>query len=150
MTQEELAESIDRAVQGFSQLEGMTIELAERLVEEGFLSYDDLSVIEPDALMAMGEMTEEEVDAIVAQAEEKALEAEAAAQDARRRKREEDRLATIEAEFQATEAANRGAPEGAGEVPSLEASNGAEPSAAGDAQEQAAHDAGTNEGEAAS
>ena len=42
-------ESIDRAVQGFSSLEGVTVELAERLVEEGFLSYDDLSVIEPDA-----------------------------------------------------------------------------------------------------
>src|SRR3990170_3811110 len=44
MTQDELAESIDRAVNGFSQLEGMSVDLAERLVEEGFLSYDDLSV----------------------------------------------------------------------------------------------------------
>ena len=50
----------------------MSVELAERLVGEGFLSYDDLSVIEPDALMEMGELSEEEVDAIVAQAEEKA------------------------------------------------------------------------------
>jgi N utilization substance protein A len=107
MTQEELAESIDRAVQGFSQLDGMSVELAERLVEEGFLSYDDLSVIEPDALMAMGELSEDEVATIVEQAEERALEAEAAAQDARRRKREEDRLQTIEAEFQAAEAAGR-------------------------------------------
>ena len=105
MTQDELAESIDRAVNGFSQLEGMTQDLAERLVEEGFLSYDDLSVIEPDALMAMGEMTEEEVDTIVAQAEDKAMEAEAAAQDARRKKREQDRLAAIEAEFAASEIA---------------------------------------------
>src|SRR5690606_23530569 len=103
------AESIDRAVQGFSQLEGMSVELAERLVEEGFLSYDDLSVIEPDALMAMGEMSEEEVDTIVSQAEEKAMEAEAAAQDARRKKREEDRLAAIEAEYAAAEAATGGA-----------------------------------------
>ena len=107
MTQEELAESIDRAVQGFSQLDGMSVELAERLVEEGFLSYDDLSVIEPDALMAMGELSEDEVATIVEQAEERALEAEAAAQDARRRKREEDRLQVIEAEFQAAEAAGR-------------------------------------------
>jgi transcription termination/antitermination protein NusA len=115
MTQEELAESIDRAVNGFSQLEGMTVELAERLVEEGFLSYDDLSVIEPDALMAMGEMSEEEVATIVEQAEERALEAEAAAQEARRKKREDDRIAVIEAEFQAAEAANRGPEEGAGD-----------------------------------
>jgi N utilization substance protein A len=116
MTQEELAESIDRAVNGFSQLDGMTVELAERLVEEGFLSYDDLSVIEPDALMAMGELSEEEVDTIVAQAEDRALEAEAAAQEARRRKREEDRLATIEAEFQAAENAQRGDAQGAGDA----------------------------------
>jgi N utilization substance protein A len=109
MTQEELAESIDRAVQGFSQLEGMSVDLAERLVEEGFLSYDDLSVIEPDALMAIGELTEEEVDQIVSQAETKAMEAEAAAQEARRKKREEDRLAAIEAEYAATDAATGGA-----------------------------------------
>jgi len=105
MTQDELAESIDRAVTGFSQLEGMTVDLAERLVEEGFLSYDDLSVIEPDALMAIGELSEEEVDTIVSQAEEKAMEAEAAAQEARRKKREEDRIAAIEAEHVAAEIA---------------------------------------------
>lgn len=105
MTQDELAESIDRAVTGFSQLEGMTVDLAERLVEEGFLSYDDLSVIEPDALMAIGELSEEEVDTIVAQAEDKAMEAEAAAQEARRKKREEDRIAAIEAEHVAADIA---------------------------------------------
>ena len=55
--------------------------------------------------MAMGEMSEEDVDTIVAQAEEKALEAEAAAQEARRKKREEERLAVIEAEYAAAEAA---------------------------------------------
>jgi transcription termination/antitermination protein NusA len=105
MTQEELAESIDRAVQGFSQLEGMSVDLAERLVEEGFLSYDDLSVIEPDALMAMGELSDEEVDTIVSQAESRAMEAEAAAQEARRKKREEDRIAAIEAEHVAADIA---------------------------------------------
>jgi N utilization substance protein A len=148
MTQEELAESIDRAVQGFSSLEGVQVELAERLVEEGFLSYDDLSVIEPDALMAMGELSEEEVDAIVAQAEEKALEAEAAAQEARRKKREEDRLAAIEAEFQQAEAANRGTPEGAGDA-SAAAANGADPETT-ESTSQAAHDVAADEGEAAS
>jgi N utilization substance protein A len=147
MTQEELAESIDRAVQGFSSLEGVTVELAERLVEEGFLSYDDLSVIEPDALMAMGELSEEEVDTIVAQAEEKALEAEAAAQEARRKKREEDRLAAIEAEFQQADADGRAAPDGAGDA-SAAAAIGAEPGT--EMTQQAAHDATADEGEAAS
>jgi N utilization substance protein A len=98
MTQEELAESIDRAVQGYSSLEGVKTELAERLVEEGFLSYDDLSIIEPDNLMEMGSLSEEQVDKIVTQAEEKAAEAEAAAAIARRKKREEDRQAALAAE----------------------------------------------------
>ncbi|MBX3426710.1 MAG: transcription termination factor NusA [Pirellulales bacterium] len=109
MTQDELAESIDRAVTGFSSLEGMTVELAERLVEEGFLSYDDLAVIEPDALMAMGGLTEEQVDLIVEQADSRAEEAEAAAAEARRAKREQDRLDAIEAEIAAQEAAARAA-----------------------------------------
>ncbi len=97
MTQDELAESIDRAVQGFSSLEGVAVELAERLVEEGFLSYDDLSIIEPDALMEMGGLSEEQVELIVEQAESRAEEAEAAAASARRQKREDDRLAAANA-----------------------------------------------------
>ena len=106
MTQEELAESIDRAVTGFSELEGLEIEVAERLVEEGFLSYDDLSIIEPDALMEMGNLSEEQVDLIVTQAEEKAEEAEAQADQARKLKREQERLAAIEEEEKAKEAAS--------------------------------------------
>lgn len=111
MTQEELAESIDRAVGGFSELEGMQVEVAERLVEEGFLSYDDLSIIEPDALMEMGGMTEEQVDVIVSQAEARAEEAEAQALEARKQKREEERLAKIEEEALAKEAAAKAASE---------------------------------------
>ena len=56
MTREELDEQIEQAVAGFSSLEGVERELAEQLVGEGFLSYDDLSMIEPDALMEMGEL----------------------------------------------------------------------------------------------
>src|SRR5215470_11854836 len=93
MTQEELAQAIERAVVGFSSLTGVEEELANRLVEEGFLSYDDLSIIEPDALMAMGSLSEEEANTIVEQAEERAEVAEAAAADARREKRERERLA---------------------------------------------------------
>ena len=62
MTREELDESIERAVGGFSALDGVDDSLAEKLVGEGFLSYDDLSVIEPDALMEMGGLTEEQAD----------------------------------------------------------------------------------------
>ncbi len=96
MTQEELAENIDRAIEGFSRIEGLEMEVAEKLVEEGFLSYDDLSIIEPDDLMAMGGLTEEQADAIVMQAEELAEEAEKAASEARRAKREQDKLAEVQ------------------------------------------------------
>ncbi|MGI9456301.1 MAG: transcription termination factor NusA [Aeoliella sp.] len=122
MTQEELAESIDRAVEGFSGLDGMTVELAEKLVEEGFLSYDDLSIIEPDDLMEMGGLTEEQVNVIVEQAEARAEEAEAAAADARRKKREQERLAAEVAEAEAAAAEARGdtGEEGAAEGESAE------------------------------
>jgi N utilization substance protein A len=93
MTNEELEQQIDRAVGGFMQIDGMNEELAQRLVEQGYLSYDDLSVIEPDALMEMGGLTEEQVDHIVAQAEVLAEQAEKAADDERRRKKEEEAAA---------------------------------------------------------
>ena len=116
MTREELDEQIERAVAGFSSLEGVDENLSEKLVGEGFLSYDDLSVIEPDALMEMGELTMEQVEKIVAQAEVKAEEAEAAASEARRRQREQERIdaatAAIEAQERAAQAAAGGTPAG--------------------------------------
>ena len=42
MTREELDEQIEQAVGAYSSIEGVDPELAERLVGEGFLSYDDL------------------------------------------------------------------------------------------------------------
>ena len=97
MTREELDEQIEQAVAGYSSIEGVEPELAERLVGEGFLSYDDLSVIEPEALMEMGGLTAEQVDRIVQQAEVKATEAERAAAEQRRQQREQDRLDAAEA-----------------------------------------------------
>jgi len=88
MTADELEEQIQRAVASYMELEGMTEDLASRLVEQGYLSYDDLSVIEPDMLMEMGELTADQVDALVNQAEERALEAEEAANEQKRLRRE--------------------------------------------------------------
>lgn len=88
MTAEELEEQIERAVSGFSALEGVNAELAQALVEQGYLSYDDLSVIEPDVLMEMGGLTAEQVERIVEQADQRAEEAEEAAAAERRRQRE--------------------------------------------------------------
>lgn len=97
MTADELEEQIERAVGGFCELEGMTEELAQSLVEQGYLSYDDLEVIEPDALQEMGGLTEAQVELIVNQAEERAKQAEIAAAEARRQRK----LDQVEAELRA-------------------------------------------------
>lgn len=91
MTADELEEQIERAVAAYSQIDGVTEELAQRLVEQGYLSYDDLSVIEPEALMELGGLTEEQVDEIVEIAEMKAEEAEVAAAEERRVRRAGER-----------------------------------------------------------
>ncbi len=106
MTADELEKQIDRAMKAFLEIEGMTEEVAQRLVEQGYLSYDDLSVIEPDALMELGGLTEEQVEAIVDQADVKAAENEVAETERKRlEKAEKERLAT-EAIIAAEQAAN--------------------------------------------
>jgi N utilization substance protein A len=92
MTGGELEEQIERAVGGFSQLPGMTEEISQSLVEQGYLSYDDLSVIEPDAFQEMSGLTMENIDQIVEIAEQRAEEAEEAAAEERRARREREKL----------------------------------------------------------
>lgn len=92
MTGEELEDQISRAVEGFSDLEGVSEDLAQALVEQGYLSYDDLSVIEPEALIEMSGLSAEEVDSIVLEAERRAEEAEIAVAEERRVKREREKL----------------------------------------------------------
>ncbi len=108
MTREELDQQIERAIVGFSSIEGLDESLAEKLVGEGFLSYDDLSVIEPDDLMEMGGLSAEQVDAIVAEAENRAQQAEEAAAVERRRQREQERIAKATAEAEAADAVAAG------------------------------------------
>ena len=110
MTREELDQQIERAIAGFSSIEGLDESLAEKLVGEGFLSYDDLSVIEPDDLMEMGGLSAEQVDAIVAEAENRAQQAEEAAAVERRRQREQERIAKATAEAEAADAVAAGQP----------------------------------------
>jgi transcription termination/antitermination protein NusA len=113
MTEDELGQQIERAVTGFSEIEGITDELAQSLVEQGYLSYDDLSVIEPEDLMEMGGLTEEQAERITEQAEAKAEEAEMAAAEERRRQREEDRRVRQE-QAEVVEEPQAGAAEGPG------------------------------------
>ncbi len=97
MTRDELEEQLEGALMGFMEIEEVDEELADRLVGEGFLTYDDLSIIEPDDLMEMGGLAEEQVNRIVEEAETRAAVAEKAADEARRRQREQDRKQAAEA-----------------------------------------------------
>jgi N utilization substance protein A len=70
MTAEELDEVIEKAVKAFERIEAVDVELAERLVEQGILSFDDLSVMEiSDLVNTIEGLTEEQAVQIVARAE---------------------------------------------------------------------------------
>ena len=70
MTSEELDELIEKAVLAFTRIDGIDNGLAEKLVEQGILSYDDLSVMEiVDLVNTIDDLTEEVAVAIVGRAE---------------------------------------------------------------------------------
>ena len=70
MTSEELDELIEKAVAAFTKIEGVDTDLAEKLVEQGILSYDDLSVMEiSDLVNTIEGLSEEQAVEIVARAE---------------------------------------------------------------------------------
>ena len=71
MTADNLRAAIDDAIVAFRELDGVTGALAQRLVDSGYLSYDDLSVIAPVILREMGNLDAEQANAIVEQAEER-------------------------------------------------------------------------------
>ena len=102
MTREELEDQLNGPVAGFTSLEGSR-RIGGAARRRGLLSYDDLSVIEPADLMEMGNLSQEDADRIVSQAEAKAEEAEKAAAIERRRQREQGRA--DEAQAKATAAA---------------------------------------------
>ena len=72
LTPEELQTQLDQAVAALCTIPGVSQELAESLTGEGFTTYDDLSIIEPDDLMEMSGLSEEEVNAIIEEAERRA------------------------------------------------------------------------------
>ncbi|MCS6977724.1 MAG: transcription termination factor NusA [Gemmatales bacterium] len=70
MTAEEYSESIDRAKNWFLQIPGMTDDMTEVLITEGFLSYDDLTFMEPEQLAELIGVTPEEAEEMIIAAEE--------------------------------------------------------------------------------
>ena len=132
MTREELDEQLARSVAAFSVVPHISEELAEVLVSQGFFSFDDLSVIEPDQLAELGGLTEEQCDEIVAYAD---VESEREEREAEIKK-EQARLARIAEAAAAAEAEAAGGDASAAE------------GVAGEAQESGAADSGAAEGAA--
>ena len=113
MTQESLDEQLDISIEAFSIVPEMSPELVENLVSQGFFTFDDLSVIEPDQLAELGGLTQEQCDTIVDFADVESL-----------RLEEEERLAEEERK--------RNPPP----PPEPEAAGGAEPAAETDASSE--------------
>ena len=78
MTHDEYNDGIDRAERWFRNLPGITDEMVEDLIVEGFLSYTDLTFLDPAQLGELIGVDEEEADEMIACAEEWAEEAEEA------------------------------------------------------------------------
>ncbi|MGQ0635477.1 MAG: transcription termination factor NusA [Planctomycetaceae bacterium] len=84
MTREELNEQLDKSIEAFGSIPGAPDQLAENLVEQGFFSFDDLSVIEPEQLAELSGLSLEGCAPIIEFAEREAerLEREAAQRQA--------------------------------------------------------------------
>ncbi len=104
MTHDELNESIERAEGWFRQIPDIAEEQVEAFIEEGFLSYDDLTFLEPAQLAELAGSTEEQAEAIIAYSEEAAVRAE-----------EEMRVAKAAAAEAAAAAQAAGVAQGGGE-----------------------------------
>ncbi len=73
MTRDELDEQLERSVTAFCEVPHIQEELAESLVSQGFFSFDDLSVIEPEHLKELSALGDEECEAIVDYADAESL-----------------------------------------------------------------------------
>ncbi|HEV3203509.1 MAG TPA: transcription termination factor NusA [Gemmataceae bacterium] len=76
MTHDELNEGIERAENWFRQIPYVTDPLVEVFIEEGFLSYDDLTFMEPAQFAELAGVTEEQAEEMIAFAEGAAEKAE--------------------------------------------------------------------------
>ena len=158
MTQAELDEQLEKSVMAFSEVPGIEEELAEALVSQGFFSFYDLSVIEPDQLAELGGLTQEQCDAIVDFADREAerlegLEAERKAEEARLRAIEREQQEIVESNAAAIGgdglAAVAAANEGAAEASAEEAGgDGESEDSAVDGADEAVADSGEEASEA--
>jgi transcription termination/antitermination protein NusA len=72
MTLDEMNESLERAEGWFSQIPGISSELVEMFITEGFMSYVDVTFIEPTDLAELGGISVDDAAGIIQFAEEAA------------------------------------------------------------------------------
>lgn len=105
MTHDELAEALERAERWFGQLPHASTELTNALIEEGFLSYNDITCIDAAALSEFTGLPEDQADEVVMYAEEYAEVMERSVEEERRQAEEAAEQARLEAEAQAATSA---------------------------------------------
>jgi N utilization substance protein A len=90
MTHDEYNSGLDRAVGWFSQIPDLAEEQVERLIEEGFLSFDDLTFLEPADMADLISCTEEQANELIAFAEEAAKQVEEMEEEERRARADQE------------------------------------------------------------
>ena len=105
MTPDELGEALERAERWFRQLPGVTEEQVQKIVEEGFLSYNELTYVDAEELLKfMPDMTMEVATEVIDYAEEYADHMERASEEERAANASAAALAIAEAEAVAHQA----------------------------------------------
>ncbi len=98
MTHDELGEALERAERWFGQLPHQSPEIIQTLIEEGFLSYNEIGFIDAEELLKFApQLTEEQATELIEYAEEYADHMDRAAEDERRQAAEAANAAEAEA-----------------------------------------------------
>ncbi len=106
MTHDELGESLERAERWFGQLPHASAELTSALIEEGFLSYNDITCTDAAGMAEFSGLNEEQSDEVVRYAEEYSDVMDRSVEDERRVAEEEGaRLAEEQTQADAAAAA---------------------------------------------
>lgn len=154
MTQEELDQQLENTFSAFSTVPNVSEELAEALVSQGFFSFEDLSVIEPDQLQEMSGLSEEQCDEIVDFADSEAEREEKEQDERRKQDRERRQMEAVIEAAKVAEATGEGlTPEqaaGRAPLPDVDGEEAAseEAAAGGEATDGEATDGESAEGEA--
>jgi len=99
MAPEELGESVGKAERWFSAMPFASPEFVELLITEGFLSYTDVTFMEPAQIAAMANITEDEADDMILFAEEMAEKFEREGEPELERTPEEEAAPAVEGEI---------------------------------------------------